>query len=72
MGWFISTPELDGALAEYKKVFRDYYPLSYLHHPGDPEYHIQRIKDCIASGEPIPLSEYEEFRERVKRDGICL
>ena len=61
------TPELEKMMIKYKWFFRKShpkhcdYPLDYLvcGSLSDVEAHIQRIKDCIASGQPVPLSEYE-------------
>ncbi|GHV39635.1 hypothetical protein FACS1894187_19820 [Synergistales bacterium] len=61
MAWSISTPELDDTIEKYEKHFNEDYPIDYLDNRSDPDYHINRIKDCIASDTPVPLSEYEEF-----------
>jgi hypothetical protein len=55
------TPELEKMIAKYEKFFGEDYPLDYLDNREDPDHHIKRINACIASGKPIPLSEYEHL-----------
>ena len=59
------TPELESAIEEYKKIFNDDAPVDFMH--GSPEDKVERIKKCLADGEPVPLSEYEEVMNQYIR-----
>ena len=67
VGYSRITPELEKMMTKYRWFFRKShpkecdYPLDYLDNRSNPDYHIQRIKDCIASNTPVPLSEYEHL-----------
>jgi hypothetical protein len=61
MGYSRITPELKKAIAKYEKFFGEDYPLDYLDDRENPDVHIKRIEDCLASGNPIPRSEYEHL-----------
>ena len=53
------TPELSVAMSEYRRVFNDGFPASFV--GKTTEGRIARIKECIAANTPVPESEYEHF-----------
>jgi len=50
-----TTPEIKALMKEYKEKFGEEYPIVYVH--GAPD----RIRTCIETNTPVPLSEYEHL-----------
>jgi hypothetical protein len=48
------TPEIDRLMKEYSEKFGEAYPIDYL--PG-----ADRIRECIETNTPVPISRYEHM-----------
>jgi len=52
-----TNPELKALLKEYREKFGDGYPIDYIGARDAPT----RIRTCIDTNMPVPLSEYEDL-----------